>query len=103
MHDFSSQAPGKAVPYGSYDITHNLGTVYVGQSADTAEFAVDNLAHWWEHERPERFPDATSLLVPADCGGNNGARCKLFKQQLQEKIADRFGIEVTVCHYPTGC
>jgi DDE family transposase len=103
VHDFPSQALGKAVPYGIYDITHNLGTVYVGQSADTAEFAVDNLAHWWEHERPERFPEATSLLIHADCGGSNGARCKLFKQQLQTKIADRFGIEVTVCHYPTGC
>src|SRR5207248_67498 len=30
-------------------------------------------------------------------------RCKLFKQQLQQKIADRFGLQVTVCHYPTGC
>jgi hypothetical protein len=103
VHDFPSQALGKAVPYGLYDMTYNLGTVYVGQSADTAEFAVDNLAHWWEHERPQRFPDATRLLLHADCGGSNGVRCRLFKQQLQEKLADRFGIEVTVCHYPTGC
>jgi hypothetical protein len=103
VHDFASQSVGKAVPYGVYDLIHNLGTVYVGQSADTAEFAVDNLAHWWEYERPERFPDATQLLVHADCGGSNGARCKLFKQQLQDKLADRFGIDVTVCHLPTGC
>jgi hypothetical protein len=103
VHDFASQGVGKAVPYGLYDLIHNLGTVYVGQSADTAEFAVDNLAHWWEYERPKRFPTATRLLVHADCGGSNGARCKLFKQQLQDKLADRFGIEVTVCHLPTGC
>jgi hypothetical protein len=103
VHDFPSQGVGKAVPYGLYDLTHNVGTVYVGQSADTAEFAVDNLAHWWQHERPPRFAQATCLLLHADCGGSNGARCKLWKQQLQEKIADRFGIEVTVCHYPTGC
>lgn len=103
VHDFPSQGVGKAVPYGLYDLTHNLGTVYVGQSADTAEFAVDNLAHWCEHEMPARFPKATRLLLHADCGGSNGARCKLFKQQLQEKLADRFGLEITVCHYPTGC
>jgi Rhodopirellula transposase DDE domain len=103
VHDFLSQGEGKAVPYGLYDLTHNLGSVYVGQSADTAEFAVDNLAHWCEHEMPERFPQARGLLLHADCGGSNGNRCKLFKQQLQQKIADRFGIEVTVCHYPTGC
>lgn len=103
VHDFPSQGLGKAVPYGLYDLTHNLGTVYVGQSADTAEFAVDNLAHWCEHEMPTRFPKATRLLLHADCGGSNGSRCKLFKQQLQEKLADRFGLEITVCHYPTGC
>ena len=103
VHDFASQGGGKAVPYGLYDLTHNRGTVYVGQSADTAEFAVDNLAHWCQHEMPTRFPRATRLLLHADCGGSNGARCKLFKQQLQEKIADRFGLEITVCHYPTGC
>src|SRR5207253_2408701 len=67
------------------------------------EFAVDNLAHWWEHERPARFAEATQLLLHADCGGSNGARCKLWKQQLQEKLCDRFGIEGMVCHYPTGC
>src|SRR5207248_8521555 len=54
VHDFPSQGLGKAVPYGLYDLTHNLGTVYVGQSADTAEFAADNLAHWCEHAMPLR-------------------------------------------------
>jgi hypothetical protein len=103
VHDFPSQGQGKAVPYGLYDLTHNQGSVYVGQSADTAEFAVDNLAHWCEHEMPTRFPNAAKLLLHADCGGSNGARCKLWKHQLQVQIADRFGLEVTVCHYPTGC
>src|SRR5476651_1358728 len=37
VHDFPSQGVGKAVPYGLYDITYNQGSVYVGQSADTAE------------------------------------------------------------------
>lgn len=103
VHDFPSQGIGKAVPYGLYDLTHNRGTVYVGQSADTAEFAVDNLAHWCEHEMPARFPKAAKLLLHADCGGSNAARGRLFKEQLQVQIADRFGLEVTVCHSPTGC
>lgn len=103
VHDFPSQAQGRAVPYGIYDLTHNRGSVYVGQSADTPEFAVDNLAHWCQHEMPVRFPNATRLLLHADCGGSNGVRCKRWKQLLQEKIADLFGLTVTVCHYPTGC
>ncbi len=102
-HDFPREGIGRAVPYGVYDIAHNQATVYVGQSADTGEFAVDNLAHWRETEMPVRYPHATQLLLHSDCGGSNGYRCKLWKQQLQEKIADRFGLEVTVCHLPTGC
>jgi hypothetical protein len=27
----------------------------------------------------------------------------VWKQQLQEQLCDRFGLMVTVCHYPTGC
>ena len=103
VHDFPSDGVGRAVPYGIYDVAHNQATVYVGQSADTGEFAVDNLAQWCASEMPARYPTATSLLVHGDCGGSNGSRCKLWKQQLQEKIADRFGLTVTVCHLPTGC
>lgn len=103
VHDFPSEGVGRAVPYGIYDLAHNSASVYVGQSADTGEFAVDNLAHWCETEMPARYPNATSLLLHSDCGGSNGNRCRLWKQQLQEKIADRFGLQVTVCHLPTGC
>lgn len=33
--------------------------------------------------------------------GNNG-RYWLWKQQVQAQLADQFGIEVLICHYPTG-
>ena len=42
------------------------------------------------------------MLILADSGGSNGARCRLWKSALQERLADRFGLAVTVCHYPTG-
>lgn len=38
IHDFPSEAIGRAVPYGIYDLRYNQGSVYVGQSADTPEF-----------------------------------------------------------------
>jgi len=102
VHDFKQDAMGKAVPYGLYDEQNNRGTVYVGQSADTATFAVDNIAHWCATEMKERFSEATRLMIKADDGGSNGSRLRVWKQQLQEKVADAFGITVTVCHYPTG-
>ena len=101
-HDFPQDAQGRAVPYGIYDLHHNAATIYVGHSADTPTFAVDNLAHWCQHELPQRFPTATHLLLEADGGGSNASRSRVFKQQLQALIADVFRLTVTVCHYPPG-
>ena len=103
LHDFPHDALLRAVPYGMYDVSHNRGSVYVGTSADTPEFAVTALAHWWEDEGRQRFPQATHLLILADAGGSNGSRTRSFKLHLQEQISDRYGLSVTVCHYPTGC
>lgn len=103
VHDFRPDALGRAVPYGIYDLLHNRGTVYVGQSADTPRFAVDLLARWWIDEGQAAFPAASELLILADGGGSNSARSRVWKQQLQEQLCDRYGLAVTVCHYPPGC
>jgi hypothetical protein len=104
VHDFPSEAEGRAVPYGIYDVAKNRGWVMVGQSADTPEFAVEAIVSWWEQEGRESYPSAKRLLILADGGGSNAAaRSRVFKQQLQEQLADRLGVEVTVCHYPRGC
>jgi len=69
VHDFLSDAQGRAVPYGVYEGTHNRGTVYGGSSGDTAAFAVDALARWWDTEGSVTFPGAAHLLILADGGG----------------------------------
>lgn len=102
VHDFPHEAVGKAVPYGVYDVVHNEGYVYVGTSADTSEFAVDAICRWWEDETRPTFPDESKLLILSDAGGSDGCRYRLWKKLLQEQLADRLGIEVMVCHYPTG-
>lgn len=102
VHDFPSDAEGRAVPYGIYDLVHNRGYVAVGTSADTSEFAVDAICWWLELEDRPTFPDESKLLILCDAGGSNSCRFRLWKKQLQEQLADRLGIEVMVCHYPTG-
>jgi len=103
VHDFRQDAVGRAAPYGIYDIVHNEGYVYVGTSADTSEFAVDAICQWWEDKDRPPFPDESKLLIFSDAGGSDGYRYRLWKKLLQERLADRLGIEVMVCHYPTGC
>lgn len=100
-HDFGSEAEGKVVPYGIYDLLANLGTIYVGTSIDTAEFAVDAIEAWWLSEGRQRYEGAEQLTILADGGGSNGATNRLWKHRLHA-FAQRTGIAVTVAHYPPG-
>lgn len=103
VHDFPQDALGRAVPYGIYDLTRNRGLVCVGQSGDTPRFAVAAVARWWTAEGRAAYAGADQVLILADSGGSNGWQPRRWKQQLQEHLSDRFGLTVTVCHYPTGC
>jgi hypothetical protein len=101
-HDFRSMADGVAVPYGIYERRANRGMVFVGTSHDTPAFAVESIGQWWTLEGMQRYPQADHLLILADGGGSNGARCRAWKEKIQSELCDRHGISVTVCHYPTG-
>ncbi len=57
---------------------------------------------WWRDDGVRRYPEAKRLLIHADTGGSNAANSRVFKVRLKEKLADAFGISVTVSHYPTG-
>lgn len=102
-HDFPGAAQHRATPFGVYDIGRNAGYVYVGVSNDTAAFAVTSIARWWKDEASVLYPKARELLILADGGGCNGYRTHAWKFNIQENLCDRFGLAVTVCHYPTGC
>jgi hypothetical protein len=101
-HDFPTDALCKAVPYGLYDVLANKGHVVVGTSSDTPAFAVDAVVRWWVRCGCKRYRGAGELLILADSGGSNGCRPRLWKQRLQGLVADAYGLEVTVCHYPRG-
>ena len=102
VHDFQHDALGKATPYGIYDLYHNQGFVVVGTSADTPEFAVDAIVQWWQDPDRPTFANEDKLLILCDAGGSNGYRPRLWKLKLQTALADRFGLEVMGCHFPTG-
>ena len=101
-HDFPSAAKGVGIPHGIYDTLRNEGFISVGTSKDTAEFAVDNLRAWWLKIGRHAYPQANEILLLADCGGSNGYRTRLWKQQLQEKFCNPLNMRVRVCHYPPG-
>ncbi len=101
VHDFIDAELGKAIPYGIYDIKNNEGWVSVGDTADTARFAVESIRRWWGAMGRQRFPRATRLLITADAGGSNGYRLRAWKVELA-KFAKESGLDITVSHYPPG-
>ena len=101
VHDFPDIEKGKAIPYGVYDLSKNMGWVSVGIDHDTAAFAVNTISQWWRQLGRRYYPEATSLLITADSGGSNGARTRLWKWELH-KLACKTGLTIMVCHLPPG-
>jgi len=97
--DFKDKQLGKVNPYGIYDLKLDEGYVSVGIDADTAQFAVNSIRSWWEHLGRQRYQNAETLTITADCGASNGNRTRLWKTELQQ-LADQTGLEIRVCHFP---
>ncbi len=101
-HDFPSCADGVAIPYGIYDVQRNRGYVFVGVSHDTSAFAVNSIVKWWNRHGCKQYRSTNELLILADAGGSNNPRWRRWKLGIQDQLCDRYGLVVTVCHYPTG-
>jgi hypothetical protein len=99
--DFPSDADGKAIPYGVYDLARDRAFIGVGVSHETAEFAVNVIRRWWRMEGQLAYAGQTELLIQADGGGANAYRSWLWKWELQ-RLADETGLTITVSHYPTS-
>jgi len=101
VHDFIIPEKGKAIPYGVYDLARNEGWVSIGIDHDTATFAVNSIERWWTTLGRSAYRKAKSVMITADAGGSNSARSRLWKWGLQ-KLADRTGLTIRMCHFPPG-
>lgn len=101
-HDFPSYSWGKVIPYGVYDLARNESLMYLAQGFDTGQLAVDAIRRWWFRLGQWNYSSDSPLLLLADCGGSNGYRVPLFREQLQH-LADRLGKVIRVCHIPPYC
>lgn len=101
-HDFPSSALGVLYPHGLYDVQRNRGHLNLGLSHDTSRFACDSLGYWLETYGRVWYPGAEQLLLLCDGGGSNASNRYIFKYHL-ERLVDRTGVEIRVCHYPPNC
>lgn len=110
-HDFLTYGLGKAALYGVYEPFQNTAFVSIGMfvkegntiiSGDTPEFAVDSIERWLINKGFKTYASIPEILVLADAGGSNGYRTHMWKVCLQKNISNKYGIKITVCHFPPG-
>ena len=101
VHDFPSDAVGKAIPYGVFDVGDNSAHVTVGTDHDTPVFAVTAIETWWLRMGSKRYPGTKVLFITADAGGSNSSRSHVWKAELQ-RYADKYRLTVHVSHFPPG-
>src|ERR1051325_3575010 len=67
------EVQGMAVHYAIYDLMTNRGSVFVGASHGTPEFAAGNVTQWWRDFGRNDYRHASRLLILAHSAGSNGA------------------------------
>jgi hypothetical protein len=100
-HDFVSSQQ-RLVPYGVFDTRRNEGFMLLSRGADTCRLACDAIWRWWLRLGKRDYGHAPRLLLLCDCGGSNGNRQHLFKEELCYLAAD-LECDIQVAHYPPGC
>lgn len=101
-HDFASHGHGRMVPYGVYDVVRNEGLMLLSVGPDSSRLACDAIWRWWQRLGKRHYLGVKRLLLLCDCGGSNGYRQLLFKEELSILAAD-LGLSIRVAHYPPGC
>jgi hypothetical protein len=101
-HDFASHGHGRMVPYGVYDVARNEGLMLLSIGSDTSRLACDAIWRWWQRLGKWHYSGARRLLLLCDCGGSNGYRQLLFKEELSV-LAQDLDMSIRVAHYPPGC
>jgi len=43
------------------------------------------------------FKNSSKVLILADGGGSNSSRSRVWKYELQEKICNKYEVDITVC------
>jgi DDE family transposase len=100
-HDFVTSQQ-RLVPYGVFDTRRNEGFMLLSRGADTSQLACDAIWRWWQRLGKRHYWYAPRLLLLCDCGGSNGNRLHLFKEELCYLAAD-LQCDIQVAHYPPGC
>ncbi len=88
----------RLVPFGLLNLQTDELTIYVGESAETPDFIVDCLTHWWRDNQPD-YPEITTLAINLDGGSaTRSDRTQFIKRLVTFARDSRLTLELI--YYP---
>lgn len=86
------------VPFGILNLQTDELDIYVGESAETPDFVVDCLTHWWVDNGPD-YPEVTTLAINLDSGSaTRSDRTQLIKRLVT--FAREMDLMLELIYYP---
>ncbi len=86
------------IPFGILNLQTDDLSIYLGESAETHDFIVDCLAHWWSDNQPE-YSDITTLAINLDgSSATRSDRTQFIKRMVTFARESRLTLELI--YYP---
>ena len=86
------------VPFGILIMQTDELTMYVGESAETPDFIVDCLTHWWQDNQAD-YPEVSTLAINLDGGSATRSNRKQLIKRLVTFARD-YQITIELIYYP---
>ena len=86
------------VPFGILNMQTDELTIYVGESAETPDFVVDCLTHWWQDNQTD-YPEVSTLAINLDGGSATRSDRTQFIKRLVTFARD-YQITIELIYYP---
>jgi len=86
------------VPFGLLNLQTDELTIYVGESAETPDFVVDCLTHWWQDNQAD-YPQVKTLAINLDGGAATRSDRTQFIKRLVSFARD-YQLTLELIYYP---
>ena len=96
--DHDTEWQSVLVPFGILNLQTDALTLYLGESAETPDFIVDCLSHWWQDNRAA-YRHITTLAINLDSGGaTRSNRTQFIKRMVS--FARHYQVRLELIYYP---
>jgi Rhodopirellula transposase DDE domain len=96
--DHDTQWKAVLVPFGILNTDNDQFSIYLGQSAETSDFIVDCLTHWWNQNQAD-YAQIQELAIDLDGGAATGSdRTQFIKRMVEwSQLAQ---LRIRLIYYP---